>query len=93
MIFLENEVKLDSLTQSVQLTNYRITKEYGDSYKMSIFLEKISSIEMHYQRKPLLLLLGIVSLIAGVFDMLPWIVQSSAQLLFTIGVILIIVFF
>jgi len=44
MTLLENEVKLDSLTPSVQLTNFRIVKEHKNSYKISVFLEKISSI-------------------------------------------------
>ena len=69
MILLENEVKLDALTD-VQLTNWRILQEYssvGGSYKNSIFLEKISSVEVHYKSKPLYLILGVIVFIYGIW--------------------------
>jgi len=63
---LGNEVQLDSLTGTILLTNYRIMNDQGSSYKFSVFLDKISSIEMqmHEKRKTPLLVLGILLLIA-----------------------------
>jgi hypothetical protein len=65
MTLLENEVKLDLFTESVLLTNYRITQEDGNSRRAYIFLEKISSIEMYRKSKLIFLLIGIFFLIAG----------------------------
>jgi hypothetical protein len=68
MTFLENEVKLDSLEQSVLLTNYRILKGNRNLYNTSIFLDKITSITMRYSRKPLLLYLGGISIFIGMIS-------------------------
>jgi len=38
---LEGEVKLNSLTESVLLTNFRVMKEVGKSYQISIFWKKL----------------------------------------------------
>ena len=65
MTLLENEVKLDELTESVLLTNFRIAQEHGNLYKISIFLEKISSIQMYRKSKTGLLLFGIFCVIVG----------------------------
>jgi len=70
MTLLENEVKLSSFTHSVLLTNYRILKEYGNSYKISIFLEKISSIVVFYKSNPFLLFVGGFLIIAGLILLL-----------------------
>ena len=71
MTHLENEVKLDSLTNQDQLTNVRISQEYSDflgaSYKNSIFLEKISSVEAHYKSKPILLILAGIAFVLGIW--------------------------
>jgi len=95
MTLLENEEKLDSLTKSDLLTNYRIMKESGNSYKISIFLEKISSIVVYYETKPLYLLLGIVSIIAGLimFGVGEELFQRISLFTFVIGVIFIINYF
>ena len=67
MTLLENEKNLDFLEKnSVVLTNYRITKEDGNSYKIAIFLKNISSIIAHYKTEPIFIILGAISLIAGV---------------------------
>ena len=65
MTLLENETKLDLFTESVLLTNYRIMQENGNSYKISIFLEKISSIEVCRKSKLKFLLLGIFFMVLG----------------------------
>ena len=93
MTFLENEVKLDSLTQSDMLTNYRIMLESGNSYKISIFLEKISSIMMHYKSKPLLLILGIIAFIAGIFVIQSDDWQGGGIFVLIVGIALIIAYF
>ena len=53
MKLLQNEEKLiTSEEDRMILTNYRITKRdeiWGKSYKISIFLEDISSIEVHFK--------------------------------------------
>jgi len=65
MALLENEVKLDLFTESVLLTNYRIMQENGNSHKIFIFLEKISSIEMCCKSQLKFLLLGIFFMVLG----------------------------
>ena len=92
MTLLRDEVKLDSLTDSVLLTNYRIMEEHGDKYKFSIFLEKISSIEMRYKSKLLLLILGIIVGIAGMMGMSMEGPGAGAPLLL-VGIFLVIAFF
>jgi hypothetical protein len=50
------------------LTNYRITKRdeiWGKSYKISIFLEDISSIEVHFKSHIVLLIIGVLMVLAG----------------------------
>ena len=64
MTLLEKEKELDTLAHVV-LTNYRIMQERESSYKISIFLEKISSIEAQYKRRLFLLILGIAALVSG----------------------------
>jgi hypothetical protein len=72
MKYLGNEVKLDALTDQDQLTNLRITQGYNAflkaSYKNSIFLENISSIEVRFKLKIFYLILGIVFLIAPIIE-------------------------
>ncbi|MDR3000660.1 MAG: DUF2207 domain-containing protein [Fibromonadaceae bacterium] len=102
MTLLENEVKLDLFTESVLLTNYRITQEDGNSHKISIFLEKISSIERQHKSKLIFLFLGIFFVIIGLFLSIGAIFVPEIYIelqLFGItmplflGIILIIVFF
>ena len=66
MRFLKDEVKLDTLTDSVVLTNQRIVRDHGDKCKDFIFLEKISSIEMHYKNNLLLLIVGVIIFFTGI---------------------------
>jgi len=68
-LFLNNEVQLDALTNGDFLTNYRVIQEYGDE-KNHIFLEKISSVCVHFKSKPLLLTLGIIALMGTIFAFL-----------------------
>jgi len=97
MTHLENEVKLDALTNQDQLTNLRIAQEYSDflgaSYKNSIFLEKISSVEVRFKSKPLYLILGIVSFIAGISLMSNYNTREIGNALLIIGIVLIVIFF
>ena len=62
------------ITQSdrdlITLTNLRIRYSddvWGKSHVISLLLEKVSSVEIHYRSKPILLVLGILSVIVGVF--------------------------
>jgi len=72
MKYLGNEVKLDALTDQDQLTNLRITQGYNAflkaSYKNSIFLENISSIEVRFKSKILYLISGLVFLILSIYS-------------------------
>jgi hypothetical protein len=69
MKLLPGENKLiTSDNDSMNLTNYRITKRdeiWGKSYKISIFLEDISSIEVHFKSHIVLLIIGVLMLLAG----------------------------
>lgn len=67
---LENEVvSVMSDDDSIILTNQRIlknTRRTGKAYFISMHLQNISTIEIHSKSTPLLLLLGILGLIAGI---------------------------
>lgn len=69
MTLLPGENKLiTSDNDRMILTNYRITKRdeiWGKSYKISIFLEDISSIEVHFKSHIVLLIIGVLMLLAG----------------------------
>ena len=92
MRLLKDEVKLDTLTDSIVLTNQRIVNERGNKYKNSIFLEKISSIEMHYKNQLAFLISGIIVCIIGIIPLFDD--QSGAGLpLLLIGIVLITAFF
>ena len=94
MTLLEDEVKLDSLKDSVVLTNYRIMQEIGKSYKISIFLEKISSVVVSYKSKPLFLIFGIFFLLAGyVVNTQLYYYKGEGILSLIVGVIFILLFF
>ena len=67
MTLLENEKNLDFLEKNaVVLTNFQLTQENGNLYKISIFLKNISSIIAHYKTEPIFIVLSTVSFIAGV---------------------------
>jgi hypothetical protein len=89
------EIISQSKDFSVTLTNYRIRHEYGaysNTYVISIFLEKISSIEIRYKSSPLLLVIGVFFSLASVYIMR----DSSSQLPligFVISGLLILTFF
>jgi len=89
---LKNEIKLDALTNQDQLTNLRITQEYSDffgaAYKNSIFLEKISSVEVHFKSKPIYLVLGVIIFILGIWAKSEFREDSA----FTFGLIVSVVF-
>jgi hypothetical protein len=69
MTLLPGENKLiTSDNDRMILTNYRITKQdeiWGKSYKISIFLEDISSIEVHFKSHIVLLIIGVLMVLAG----------------------------
>lgn len=69
MKLLQNEEKLITSDEDrMILTNYRITKRdevWGKSYKISIFLEDISSIEVHFKSNIVFLIIGILLALAG----------------------------
>jgi uncharacterized membrane protein (Fun14 family) len=86
MTLLENEEKLDYLGNSVLLTNYRVLNEHGDKYKISIFLEKISSIVVHFKQNIFVLIAGIISLIVGLAG-----ANYDLSILIVVGIVLIAV--
>jgi len=56
--------------KTVTLTNYRIrfqSSGSGKAHIVSILLEKISSIEIHYKSKMFLLIIGILLMVSGLF--------------------------
>lgn len=69
MKLLQNEEKLITSDEDrMILTNYRITKRdeiWGKSHKISIFLEDISSIEVHFKSNIVFLIIGILLALAG----------------------------
>lgn len=69
MKLLQNEEKLQSSNaDKIVLTNQRILMQeevWGKSYKISIFLEDISSIETHFKSNTLFLIIGIILAVAG----------------------------
>lgn len=71
MKLLPNEEKLLAFNRdSVTLTNLRIQFsdiKWGQSFSISIFLENISSVETKYTSNPLLLILGAICIVAGIF--------------------------
>lgn len=67
-LFSNEQVILQSEDDIVTFTNYRlqyIDSEFGRAHIMSILLEKISSIEIHYRSKTIYLLLAIITVIGG----------------------------
>lgn len=66
---LKNEAEIvSSSNKQVTLTTHRIIyddKQFGKSKYTSIMLEKISSVEVHYRSWPLILILGILAIAAG----------------------------
>lgn len=71
MKLLSNEeILLTSNSDKLILTNYRIQmneKSWGQSFSIGIFLEDISSIEVKYKSNMIMLLLGILSVLAGFY--------------------------
>jgi len=90
MNLLQNEeLLMNSDDKSVLLTNKRVvmdSKIWGKSNKIFIFLEDISSVEVHYKSYPLLLILSVVSMIVIVFlREIPPIAGIGLALLFAVG--------
>ena len=71
MNLLANEEKiLISDENKIILTTHRIqqtAKEWGSYYSISFFLEDISSVEMRAQNIPVLLIIGGIAIIAGLY--------------------------
>lgn len=71
MNLLANEEQiLISDENKVVLTTHRIqqtTKEWGSFYSLAFFLEDISSVELRAQNIPVLLILGGLAVIAGLY--------------------------
>ena len=69
MKFLQNEEEIiSSNADKIVLTNQRIMMKdevWGKSFKISIFLEDISSIETHYKSNVLFLIIGAILALAG----------------------------
>ena len=65
MTLIKDEKILDSLG-NVVLTNYRIVNTVGSSYEIIIFLQKITSIERHYESSFSALLFGILFSVMGI---------------------------
>ena len=91
-LFLKNEVQLDALTNGDFLTNYRVIQEYGDD-KNHIFLEKISSVSVHFKNKPLILTLGIIALMGTIFAFISDFDGALAFVSFLVALFLFIAYF
>lgn len=75
MNLLQNEIELyvSATKNNVTLTNFRLVREelrYGSDYHLSVFLEDISSIELHYKSNLKILFLGILILLYAFYNML-----------------------
>lgn len=74
MNLLQNEIKIGSTNDDkIVLTNFRIFQQeqkFGSNYHLSLHLEDISSIEMHYKSSPILLILGILFSFLGIYTLL-----------------------
>ncbi len=71
MTLLQNEIEIGvSSSRLITITNFRIVQEelkFGSEYHISINHEDISSIEMGYKSKPILLIFGILFCLFGVY--------------------------
>ena len=93
MTLLKDEKILDSL-RNVVLTNYRIVNTVGSSYEIIIFLQKISSIERHYESHILTLLLGIFFSVIGIIGLsLEVFFRPIGVSFLIVGVVLILISF
>ena len=64
----EKEIMSGTGGGKIVLTNFRIIRIEGsgsNEYRIDIFLENISSIEVHHSSKPLLLVIAIIAVITG----------------------------
>lgn len=62
------EITISANSDEVVLTNYRVyqsSKEWGKSFRLSIFLEDISSIETRYQSDIYLIIIGFIIALLG----------------------------
>ncbi|HUM50357.1 MAG TPA: hypothetical protein PK431_01030 [Chitinophagales bacterium] len=69
MNLLQNEIEIaTSASRLITITNFRIVQEemkFGSEYHISINHEDISSIEMGYKSKPILLIIGITACLSS----------------------------
>jgi hypothetical protein len=66
----DEEILVSSNQDKIILTNQRIhqsDKQWGRSYQITLFLENISSIEALYKSNLILLVLAVVTFLAGLF--------------------------
>lgn len=93
MTYLENEKELGSITNSVLLTNLRLIQEFGDTYKHSIFLENISSVQVRYKNNFILLVLGVLLLLGGGYAWVDTYGDTLPILITVLGAVLVILYF
>lgn len=87
------ELLVSSNEKKILLTNQRISlsqKEWGSAYRISLFLEDISSVEKKYQNHFTLLIAGILVLTISLLQLSNEDRGSMTQFLFLAGMILVI---
>ena len=75
------EILTESTDKIVTLTNKRIKKSvssFGNAHVISMHLEKISTIEIHYRSWPWILIFGILLVVTGLILRM----QNNAEILF-----------
>lgn len=95
-LFENEELITQSTKGKVVLTNMRIRysdEVVGRAHIVSIMLEKISSIEIHYRSWWLALLVGIIALVAGVASLTGRNDGELAMILFVVGALSLIFYF
>lgn len=96
MNLLQNEIKIGATKdEKIMLTNSRIIQEelkFGSNYHLSIHLEDISSIEMHYKANTKLLIAGIIITLYGLYSILTNPYNKTQGMVITlIGIILLLI--
>lgn len=95
MNLLQNEIKLGATKDDkVVITNSRIFQQelkFGSNYHLSIQLEDISSIEMHYKSNPILLVLGILFSLYGLYTILTSYDKTPGFAALFLGIILLLI--
>lgn len=96
MNLLQNEIKLGATKdEKIVVTNSRIIQEdlkFGSNYHLSIQLEDISSIEMHYKANNKLLIAGVLITLYGLYSTLTSHYDKTQGMVITlVGIIVLLI--